>query len=73
MLVLSRKYGGKIYIGKDIVITIVGIDGGKVKVGITAPGNTEIWREEILPLDHPSRLLQNLPIDAEGIQKNPMN
>lgn len=47
MLVLSRKFGEKIYIGSDVVITIVDIDRGKVRLGISAPPNVPVHREEI--------------------------
>ena len=53
MLVLSRKLGEKIYIGDDICITVVDIDRGKIRLGIEAPRDVPIYREELLPLNHP--------------------
>ncbi len=50
MLVLSRKLGERIFIGEDIVITLVDIDRGKVRIGIQAPRDVPIYREELLPL-----------------------
>jgi len=47
MLVLSRKIGESISIGKDIVIRIVSIDKNNVKVGIEAPKSLVILREEL--------------------------
>jgi len=47
MLVLSRKLGEKIYINENICITIVDIDRGKVRIGIDAPRDVPIHREEI--------------------------
>ena len=47
MLVLSRKEGEKISIGQDIEITICRIAGGRVKVGLRAPGDVRIVRSEI--------------------------
>jgi carbon storage regulator len=47
MLVLSRKKEERILIGKDIVITVVKVTGGKVSLGIDAPGDVTILREEI--------------------------
>lgn len=49
MLVLSRKVNEKVMIGNDIVITIVKIDRNQVRIGIEAPGNVPVYREEILP------------------------
>ena len=51
MLVLSRKYGEKIFIGSDICITIVDIDRGKVRLGIEAPRELSIYRSELVPFD----------------------
>lgn len=48
MLVLSRTLGQKIYIGEKIVITVTSIDRGKIRLGIEAPSNVPIVREELL-------------------------
>lgn len=48
MLVLTRKLGQQIRIGNDIVITIVGIDQVKVRIGIDAPKTELIMRSELL-------------------------
>ncbi|ABR46956.1 carbon storage regulator, CsrA [Alkaliphilus metalliredigens QYMF] len=47
MLVLSRKNNESIMLGKDIEIKILGIEDGKVKLGIEAPKDVEIYRKEI--------------------------
>lgn len=49
MLVLTRKPEEKIFIGKnrEICITVVKIDGGKVRLGIEAPKDVTIDREEV--------------------------
>jgi carbon storage regulator len=48
MLVLSRKLGEKIHIGDNICITIVDIDRGKIRLGIEAPREVPIFRQELL-------------------------
>ena len=47
MLVLSRKVGQKIMIGNGIVVTVLGHKGDCVKLGIQAPQEVSIHREEI--------------------------
>lgn len=49
MLVLSRKLGEKIYIGEHICIKVVDIDRGKIRLGIEAPRDVPIYRQELLP------------------------
>jgi carbon storage regulator len=48
MLVLTRKAGERIHIGDNIVVTISRIQGDKVRVGIDAPADNEVHREEVL-------------------------
>ncbi len=47
MLVLTRKLGEKIQIGDDISILIMEVKGKQVKLGIEAPSNIKVHREEI--------------------------
>ncbi len=51
MLVLSRKTGEKILIGDDISITVVRVAQGMVRIGVEAPNETPIVREEIKDRD----------------------
>ena len=48
MLVLSRKINETILIGDDIKVTLLGIDGDKIKIGIDAPKTMKIFREELV-------------------------
>lgn len=50
MLVLSRQRDESIIIGDDIVITVVDIRGDKVRLGIQAPSEIPVHREEIYDL-----------------------
>lgn len=47
MLVLSRKTGQRIRIGKDIFITLVFAKSGRARIGIDAPREIDVVREEI--------------------------
>ena len=47
MLVLTRKIGEKVMIGDEISITILGLSGSHVRLGINAPKKLKIHRQEI--------------------------
>ena len=47
MLVLTRKIGEKVIIGDDVSVTILGLFGNHVRLGINAPKSVDIHREEI--------------------------
>lgn len=47
MLVLSRQKNQKIVIGRDVEITIVEIRGEKVRLGIVAPNDVPVHRQEV--------------------------
>jgi len=47
MLCLTRNIGQRIMIGEDIVITIIDVTGHQVRLGIEAPRNIPVHREEI--------------------------
>lgn len=47
MLILTRRSGETLMIGDDVKITILGIRGGQVRIGIDAPRELPVHREEI--------------------------
>ena len=47
MLVLSRKVGERIWIGENISVTVVRITGGGIRLGIEAPSELPVIREEL--------------------------
>ncbi len=53
MLVLTRKLGEKIRIGQDICITVVDVERGKIRLGIEAPREVPIYRQELLTVKQP--------------------
>ena len=55
MLVLSRKVGERILIGDNIAITVVRVAQGSVRIGVEAPDNLNVVREEVA-----------IPSQAEG-------
>lgn len=47
MLILTRRVGETIRIGEDVVVAVLGVKGNQVRVGIEAPRNMSVNREEI--------------------------
>lgn len=47
MLILTRRVGETVMIGDDTAVTILGVKGNQVRVGINAPKETSVHREEI--------------------------
>ncbi len=47
MLILSRKIDEKIKIGNDITITLIDVHGDQVKIGVEAPKNVKVFRQEV--------------------------
>ena len=47
MLALTRKSGEKVLIGEDIIVTVIAISGNRVKIGVEAPSEVPIHREEL--------------------------
>jgi carbon storage regulator len=51
MLVLTRKLLEKIYIGDDVCVTVVRVEGGQVRLGVDAPRNVVVVRGELRARD----------------------
>ena len=47
MLILTRRIGEKLMIGDEISVTILGVKGNQVRIGVHAPADVSIHREEI--------------------------
>ncbi len=47
MLILTRKAGETLMVGDEITVTILGIKGNQVRIGINAPKNVLVYREEV--------------------------
>jgi carbon storage regulator len=72
MLVLTRRPGQSVYIGDDVKITLVEIKGNQVRIGIDAPSDVRIFREEIyLQILEENKsaaaLSAEAPVDVKGL------
>lgn len=47
MLILTRRPGESIYLGDDIKITVLSVQGKQIKVGLDVPGDLPVYREEL--------------------------
>jgi carbon storage regulator len=47
MLVLTRRVGQTVRVGKDVTVTILRQEGNEIRIGINAPRNVPIYREEL--------------------------
>ena len=68
MLILTRRVGETVMIGNDVTVTILGVKGNQVRVGINAPKNVAVHREEIY-----ERIKREQEGDQQGEHRNASN
>ena len=47
MLILTRRVGETLMVGDDITVTVLGVKGNQVRIGVNAPRDVAVHREEI--------------------------
>jgi carbon storage regulator len=62
MLILTRRTGETVMIGNEVTLTVLGVKGNQVRIGINAPRSIPVHREEIY--ERIKRELQGEPVPA---------
>ena len=55
MLILTRKVGETLMIGEEVTVTVLGVKGNQVRIGVNAPKDIAVHREEIFTRIHDSQ------------------
>lgn len=60
MLILTRRLGETLMVGDDITVTVLGVKGNQVRLGVNAPVNVSVHREEIYQRIQKEKLLRDI-------------
>ena len=66
MLILTRRIGESLRIGDEISVTVLGIKGSQVRIGVNAPKSVSVHREEVY-----DRINDENSKNSENTEKNP--
>ena len=62
MLILTRRVGEVLKVGDDVTVTVLGVKGNQVRIGVKAPKDVQVHREEIW-----LRIQEEKRVEKEGV------
>ena len=65
MLILTRRVGETLVIGDDVNVTVLGVKGNQIRIGVDAPREVTVHREEIY-----QRIKQEAGQESDGLHEN---
>ena len=70
MLILTRRVGETVVIGEDVTVTVLGVKGNQVRLGVNAPREVTVHREEIYDRIKRDESSES-PVDDESAERDP--
>lgn len=65
MLILTRRVGETLIIGDDVTVTVLGVKGNQVRIGVNAPKEVSVHREEIYLRIQQEKQQEGVPIEPQ--------
>ena len=66
MLILTRRVGETLMIGDDVSVTVLGVKGNQVRIGVDAPREVAVHREEIYARIKKEQEVDSAPLDSSA-------